>query len=55
VRSPWIAATVDQLFAAVGRTDHQLWLAYHSLRPRRTAANANWDDFSGDLWLMNQD
>jgi hypothetical protein len=48
------AAPVDQFLAAVGRTDQQLWLAYYSLRPRHTAVNANWDDFSGDMWLTDQ-
>ncbi len=42
-------SAADRFFAAVGRTDHQLWLAYYSLRPHRTAANANWDAFSGDM------
>jgi hypothetical protein len=54
VLPPLDATPVDRFFAAVGRTDQQLWLAYHSLRPRHMAANANWDDFSGSMWLMNQ-
>ena len=53
--TPLDTAVIDQFFAAVGKTDQQLWLAYYSLRPRHTAANANWDDFSGSMWLMSQD
>jgi hypothetical protein len=44
---PLDIVAVDQLFASVGKADQQLWLAYHSLRPRHTAADANWDDLSG--------
>jgi hypothetical protein len=50
---PLDTAAVDQFFAAGGRADQRLWLAYHSLRPRHTAADANWDVFS-DVWLMDQ-
>jgi hypothetical protein len=52
---PLDTAAVDQFFAAAGKTDQQLWLAYHSLRMHKTMANANWDDFSGEVSLMNQD
>jgi hypothetical protein len=46
-RTPLDTAAVDQFFAAGGRADQRLWLVYYSLRPRHTAVNANWEDFSG--------
>jgi hypothetical protein len=51
--NPLDTAAVDQFFAAGGRADQRLWLAYHSSRPRHTAADANLDVFS-DMWLMDQ-
>jgi hypothetical protein len=47
--APLDTAAVDQIFAVVGKTDQQLWLAYHGLRMHKTMANANGDDFSGDM------
>jgi hypothetical protein len=47
--TPLDTAVIDQFFAAVGRADQQLWLAYYSLRPRQMAANGQLDDFSGDM------
>jgi hypothetical protein len=46
---PLDTAAADRFFASVGRTGHPLWLAYYSLRPRHSTANANWDAFSGDM------
>jgi hypothetical protein len=46
------AAAVDQFFAAVGKADQQLRLAYYSLRPRHTAANGDLDVLPGGLWLV---
>jgi hypothetical protein len=45
LQPPLDTAAIDQFFAAVGKVDQRLWLAYDSLRPHHTVANANWDDF----------
>lgn len=52
--APLNAALVDQFFAAVGKADQQLWLTYFSLEPRLTAVDANRVDFSGEMWLTDQ-
>jgi hypothetical protein len=52
--APLNTAAVDQIFAAVGKTDQRLWLTYHSLRMHKLMANANWEDFSGEVSLMDQ-
>jgi hypothetical protein len=46
--TPLDTALIDQFFTEVGKIDQQLRLAYYSLRPRHTTANANWDVSFGD-------
>jgi hypothetical protein len=51
---PLDVAAVFQLFAAVGKAEQQLWLAYYSWRSRHSVANGQLEVFSGDMWLMDQ-
>jgi hypothetical protein len=52
--APPNAGLVDQFFAAVGKADQQLWLAYYSLPSRHTAANGDLDGLPGGMWLVDQ-
>jgi hypothetical protein len=46
---PLDTAAVDPFFAAAGKADQRLWLAYLSSRARHTTANSDLDDLPGGL------
>jgi hypothetical protein len=47
-------AAADQFFAAAGKADQRLWLAYLSSRARHTTEDGDLDVLPKGMWLVDQ-